>query len=165
MACGVLGCCLGLYWVLLLATECCPHPATAALGRTCTNFTYLWAFWVPFEWALLNRRGGLSSSRPHPGPHLSLQSIPHPSSLFPPHLVAGSVENGRKLHVIPRAKKGAEGQPPGHSSHILCMAISSDGKYLVRPGQPWGLDGCLWMLFSPPHSSPPPFRPQATAAS
>lgn len=52
---------------------------------------------------------------------------------------AGSVESGRKLHVIPRAKKGAEGQPPGHSSHVLCMAISSDGKYLVRPvGGPWG---------------------------
>lgn len=40
--------------------------------------------------------------------------------------------------MIPRAKKGAEGQPPGHSSHILCMAISSDGKYLVRRGWPRG---------------------------
>ncbi|XP_003358503.1 U3 small nucleolar RNA-interacting protein 2 [Sus scrofa] len=46
-------------------------------------------------------------------------------------IIKWSVESGRKLHVIPRAKKGAEGQPPGHSSHILCMAISSDGKYLA----------------------------------
>lgn len=52
------------------------------------------------------------------------------ASVFP--LVPGSVESGRKLHVIPRAKKGSEGQPPGHSTHVLCMAISSDGKYLVR---------------------------------
>jgi len=46
-------------------------------------------------------------------------------------IIKWSVESGRKLHVIPRAKKGAEGQPPGHSSPILCMAISSDGKYLA----------------------------------
>uniref|UniRef100_A0A671FTN8 U3 small nucleolar RNA-interacting protein 2 n=1 Tax=Rhinolophus ferrumequinum TaxID=59479 RepID=A0A671FTN8_RHIFE len=45
-------------------------------------------------------------------------------------IIKWSVESGRKLHVIPRAKKGAEGKPPGHSSHVLCMAISSDGKYL-----------------------------------
>nr|XP_055238523.1 U3 small nucleolar RNA-interacting protein 2 isoform X1 [Gorilla gorilla gorilla] len=49
----------------------------------------------------------------------------------PPPPTAGSVESGRKLRVIPRAKKGAEGKPPGHSSHVLCMAISSDGKYLA----------------------------------
>uniref|UniRef100_A0A8C6W6U1 U3 small nucleolar RNA-interacting protein 2 n=1 Tax=Nannospalax galili TaxID=1026970 RepID=A0A8C6W6U1_NANGA len=46
-------------------------------------------------------------------------------------IIKWSVESGRKLHVIPRAKKGAEGQLTGHSSHILCMAISSDGKYLA----------------------------------
>lgn len=72
----------------------------------------------------------------------------------PPPPMAGSMESGRKLHVIPRAKKGAEGKPPGHSSHVLCMAISSDGKYLVRPGWPWGQvggpvhGGCLWSLSS-----------------
>ena len=46
-------------------------------------------------------------------------------------IIKWSVETGRKLHVIPRAKKGTQGQPSGHSSHILCMAISSDGKYLA----------------------------------
>ncbi|TEA39437.1 hypothetical protein DBR06_SOUSAS2110217 [Sousa chinensis] len=44
-------------------------------------------------------------------------------------IIKWSVESGRKLHVIPRAKKGAEGQPSGHSSHVLCMAISSDGNF------------------------------------
>lgn len=89
------------------------------------------------EPGLLTRGQDLS-----PGPTLlsgACQPVvsPHPSrlSLSP---VSGSVESGRKLHVIPRAKKGAEGQPPGHSSHVLCMAISSDGKYLVRQGWPWG---------------------------
>ncbi|XP_060060553.1 U3 small nucleolar RNA-interacting protein 2 isoform X3 [Erinaceus europaeus] len=46
-------------------------------------------------------------------------------------IIKWSVESGRKLHVIPRAKKDVEGQPPGHRSHVLCMAISSDGKYLA----------------------------------
>ncbi|XP_033615410.1 U3 small nucleolar RNA-interacting protein 2 isoform X1 [Fukomys damarensis] len=46
-------------------------------------------------------------------------------------IIKWSVETGRKLHVIPRAKNGAEGQARGHSSHVLCMAISSDGKYLA----------------------------------
>ncbi|XP_069861462.1 U3 small nucleolar RNA-interacting protein 2 [Dipodomys merriami] len=46
-------------------------------------------------------------------------------------IIKWSVESGRKLHVIPRAKKGTEGQPTGHSTHVLCMAISSDGKYLA----------------------------------
>ncbi|XP_004715312.2 U3 small nucleolar RNA-interacting protein 2 [Echinops telfairi] len=46
-------------------------------------------------------------------------------------IVKWSIESGRKLHVIPRAKKDAEGKPRGHSSHVLCMAISSDGKYLA----------------------------------
>ncbi|KAB1264433.1 U3 small nucleolar RNA-interacting protein 2 [Camelus dromedarius] len=46
-------------------------------------------------------------------------------------IIKWSVESGRKLHVIPRAKKGADGKPSSHSSHILCMAISSDGKYLA----------------------------------
>jgi ribosomal RNA-processing protein 9 len=61
--------------------------------------------------------------------------------------------------VIPRAKKGAEGQPPGHSSHILCMAISSDGKYLVRLGWPWGqwevwvCGMCLWPSSLSPQAS------------
>jgi len=33
--------------------------------------------------------------------------------------------------VIPRGPKGSEKQPSGHTSHVLCLAVSSDGKYLV----------------------------------
>ncbi|NWY07631.1 U3IP2 protein, partial [Nothoprocta ornata] len=39
--------------------------------------------------------------------------------------------NGKRLCVVPRGKKGTEEQQPGHTAHILCMAISSDGKYLA----------------------------------
>ncbi|ELR54727.1 U3 small nucleolar RNA-interacting protein 2 [Bos mutus] len=46
-------------------------------------------------------------------------------------IIKWSVESGRKLHVIPRAKKGTEGQPPGHSTHVLCMAISCDRSKLI----------------------------------
>lgn len=34
--------------------------------------------------------------------------------------------------MVPGGKKGTEERHMGHASHILCMAISSDGKYLVR---------------------------------
>lgn len=45
---------------------------------------------------------------------------------------AGEVESGKRLCVVPGGKKGTEGQPMGHTAHVLCIAISSDGKYLVR---------------------------------
>ena len=45
---------------------------------------------------------------------------------------AGEVESGKKLYVVPGGKKGTEEQPIGHTAHVLCIAISSDGKYLVR---------------------------------
>ena len=44
---------------------------------------------------------------------------------------SGSVATGKKVCVIPRGPKGSEQQPVGHTSHVLCLAISSDGKYLV----------------------------------
>uniref|UniRef100_A0A8C9G584 U3 small nucleolar RNA-interacting protein 2 n=1 Tax=Pavo cristatus TaxID=9049 RepID=A0A8C9G584_PAVCR len=44
---------------------------------------------------------------------------------------AGEVESGKRLCVVPRGKKGTEGQPMGHTAHVLCIAISSDGKYLA----------------------------------
>ncbi|NXN11590.1 U3IP2 protein, partial [Indicator maculatus] len=41
------------------------------------------------------------------------------------------VESGKRLCVVPGAKKGTEERHMGHASHVLCMAISSDGKYLA----------------------------------
>lgn len=46
-------------------------------------------------------------------------------------IIKWSVATGKKLHVIPRGPKGSEKQPTGHTSHVLCLAISSDGKYLA----------------------------------
>lgn len=43
----------------------------------------------------------------------------------------GEVESGKRLCVVPGGKKGTEERHMGHASHVLCMAISSDGKYLV----------------------------------
>ncbi|XP_074054187.1 U3 small nucleolar RNA-interacting protein 2 [Macrotis lagotis] len=62
-------------------------------------------------------------------------------------IIKWSVESGKKLHQIQRVKKGAEGQPPGHVDHILCMAISSDGKYLATGDKNkliliWDVDTC-----------------------
>ncbi|NWI39892.1 U3IP2 protein, partial [Picathartes gymnocephalus] len=44
---------------------------------------------------------------------------------------AGEVESGKRLCVVPGGKKGTEERHMGHASHVLCMAISSDGKYLA----------------------------------
>ncbi|NXL94998.1 U3IP2 protein, partial [Alectura lathami] len=44
---------------------------------------------------------------------------------------AGEVESGKRLCVVPGGKKGTEGQSMGHTAHVLCIAISSDGKYLA----------------------------------
>ncbi|XP_071611880.1 U3 small nucleolar RNA-interacting protein 2 [Heliangelus exortis] len=44
---------------------------------------------------------------------------------------AGEVDSGKRLCVVPGGKKGTEEQNMGHASQVLCMAISSDGKYLA----------------------------------
>lgn len=46
-------------------------------------------------------------------------------------IIKWDIENGKKLHTIKGVRKGTEDQPVGHTAHILCMAISSDGKYLA----------------------------------
>lgn len=58
--------------------------------------------------------------------HITLCSRFHYFTFF-----SGDVESGTKLHSIPGGRKGTEGRHVGHTAHILCMAISSDGKYLV----------------------------------
>ncbi|XP_017263609.1 U3 small nucleolar RNA-interacting protein 2 isoform X1 [Kryptolebias marmoratus] len=46
-------------------------------------------------------------------------------------IVKWDIENGRKLHTIHGGRKGTEDRHVGHTAHILCMTISSDGKYLA----------------------------------
>ncbi|KAM9758639.1 U3 small nucleolar RNA-interacting protein 2 isoform 1-T1 [Menidia menidia] len=46
-------------------------------------------------------------------------------------IIKWDVESGKKLYTIPGGRKGTEERHVGHTAHILCMAISSDGKYLA----------------------------------
>nr|XP_020453612.1 U3 small nucleolar RNA-interacting protein 2 [Monopterus albus] len=46
-------------------------------------------------------------------------------------IIKWNVEDGKKLHTIHGGRKGTEDRHVGHTAHILCMAISSDGKYLA----------------------------------
>uniref|UniRef100_A0A3Q4BJN7 U3 small nucleolar RNA-interacting protein 2 n=1 Tax=Mola mola TaxID=94237 RepID=A0A3Q4BJN7_MOLML len=46
-------------------------------------------------------------------------------------IIKWNVETGKKLQTIPGGRKGTEDRHVGHTAHILCMAISSDGKYLA----------------------------------
>nr|XP_013810969.1 PREDICTED: U3 small nucleolar RNA-interacting protein 2 [Apteryx mantelli mantelli] len=46
-------------------------------------------------------------------------------------IIKWEVESGKRLCVVPGGKKGTEEQQVGHTAHILCMAISSDSKYLA----------------------------------
>ncbi|XP_075966921.1 U3 small nucleolar RNA-interacting protein 2 isoform X1 [Anarhichas minor] len=46
-------------------------------------------------------------------------------------IIKWDFESGKKLHTIPGGRKGTEDRHVGHTAHILCMAISSDGKYLA----------------------------------
>ncbi|XP_076468945.1 U3 small nucleolar RNA-interacting protein 2-like isoform X2 [Babylonia areolata] len=41
------------------------------------------------------------------------------------------VETGKRLHVVPGGRKDTEKTHVGHTSCVLCMAISSDGKFLA----------------------------------
>uniref|UniRef100_A0A8C4ID19 U3 small nucleolar RNA-interacting protein 2 n=1 Tax=Dicentrarchus labrax TaxID=13489 RepID=A0A8C4ID19_DICLA len=46
-------------------------------------------------------------------------------------IIKWDVESGKKLHTIPGGRKGTEDRHVGHTAHILCISVSSDGKYLA----------------------------------
>jgi len=46
-------------------------------------------------------------------------------------IIKWSVETGKKVHVIPRCRKGPVQKTNGHTTHVMCLAISSDGQYLA----------------------------------
>ncbi|XP_035615945.1 U3 small nucleolar RNA-interacting protein 2 [Oncorhynchus keta] len=46
-------------------------------------------------------------------------------------IIKWDVENGKRLHTIAGGRKGTEDRHVGHTAHVLCISISSDGKYLA----------------------------------
>uniref|UniRef100_A0A8C1NCD7 U3 small nucleolar RNA-interacting protein 2 n=1 Tax=Cyprinus carpio TaxID=7962 RepID=A0A8C1NCD7_CYPCA len=46
-------------------------------------------------------------------------------------IIKWEVESGKKVQKIAGGRKGTEARHVGHTTHVLCMAISSDGKYLA----------------------------------
>ncbi|KAI4880993.1 hypothetical protein NFI96_012562 [Prochilodus magdalenae] len=46
-------------------------------------------------------------------------------------IIKWEAESGKKVQKIAGGRKGTEDRHIGHTAHILCMAISSDGKYLA----------------------------------
>ena len=44
---------------------------------------------------------------------------------------SGDVETGKKVKVVHGGRKGTEKKHIGHTSQILCIAISTDGQFLV----------------------------------
>ncbi|XP_043108401.1 U3 small nucleolar RNA-interacting protein 2 isoform X2 [Puntigrus tetrazona] len=46
-------------------------------------------------------------------------------------IIKWEVESGKKVQKIAGGRKGTEARHVGHTAHVLCMAISSDGKYLA----------------------------------
>ncbi|XP_076124489.1 U3 small nucleolar RNA-interacting protein 2 isoform X1 [Alosa pseudoharengus] len=46
-------------------------------------------------------------------------------------IIKWDVESGKKVLKIAGGRKGTDARHVGHTAHVLCMAISSDGKYLA----------------------------------
>jgi ribosomal RNA-processing protein 9 len=48
------------------------------------------------------------------------------------NIITWTVDGGKMVHVIPAQKKDSKSdKPTGHTDHVLAIAVSSDGKYLV----------------------------------
>ncbi|XP_006823495.1 U3 small nucleolar RNA-interacting protein 2-like [Saccoglossus kowalevskii] len=46
-------------------------------------------------------------------------------------IIKWNIDSRKKEHVIPGGRKGTENKHKGHTAHVLCLAISSDGKFLA----------------------------------
>lgn len=53
---------------------------------------------------------------------------------FLTHKYLGDAFTMKKLHTFPGARKGVK-EFAGHTDHILCLALSSDGQYLASGGK------------------------------
>ncbi|XP_071985235.1 U3 small nucleolar RNA-interacting protein 2 [Engystomops pustulosus] len=73
--------------------------------------------------------------RGHQGPVTCLVITPDDKHVFSGSkdcsIIKWSISDGKKVHKIPGGRKGCEDRHIGHTSHVLCMALSSDGKYLA----------------------------------
>nr|XP_015814391.2 U3 small nucleolar RNA-interacting protein 2 isoform X1 [Nothobranchius furzeri] len=74
-------------------------------------------------------------------------------------IIKWDVESGRKLHTIHGGRKGTEERHVGHTAHILCMTISSDGKYLATGDMNklimiWEADTCKHLYKFVGHKGP-----------
>ncbi|OWF42493.1 U3 small nucleolar RNA-interacting protein 2-like isoform X2 [Mizuhopecten yessoensis] len=71
-------------------------------------------------------------------------------------IIKWDIQRRKKVAVIPGGRKGTEKSHVGHTEHILCLAISSDGKYLASGGlnklvRIWNPDDCTHVHFFPGH--------------
>ena len=65
-------------------------------------------------------------------------------------IIKWCTESGKKIKIIPGGRKGTEKKHKGHTGHVMCLAISSDGKYLasgdtVKLIHVWNPDTCEFL--------------------
>ena len=56
--------------------------------------------------------------------------------------MTGNIETGQKEGKILGCHKASEGSK-GHKGHVLCLAVTSDGKFLVRRNENFEQFFCL----------------------
>uniref|UniRef100_A0A3B4B204 U3 small nucleolar RNA-interacting protein 2 n=1 Tax=Periophthalmus magnuspinnatus TaxID=409849 RepID=A0A3B4B204_9GOBI len=74
-------------------------------------------------------------------------------------IIKWDVPSGKRLHTIKGVRKGSGDQQVGHAACILCMTISSDGKYLATGDMNklimiWEADTCKHLYRFTGHKGP-----------